>query len=163
MIFLAVGTQLGFDRLVEIVDQWVAINPDENVFGQIGNGKYLPKYFEYKRFLDPLEFDQYQSDCEFIVGHAGMGTIIGGLQYGKPVVIMPRLLSMKEHRNDHQVATAKYFRNKPGIYVAENKLEIFEIFSSRNRLNSPLEENKSTSLEDLLSTVRCFVDGGNCD
>jgi hypothetical protein len=47
-----------------------------------------------------------------------MGTILGCLERGKPIVVLPRTAALGETRNDHQVACAKRFEGRPGIFVA---------------------------------------------
>ncbi len=59
MIFLTVGTQLPFDRLVAAVDAWAARQPGQEVFGQIsdpGPAGYRPKHFAWVADLDPAAF-----------------------------------------------------------------------------------------------------------
>lgn len=122
MIFLTVGTQEPFDRLVQAVDRWAAESRDSAIFGQISDrGLYRPRNFEWAAHLD---ITRYRSVCEqasLLVAHAGMGSIITALDYAKPIVIMPRRSHLGEHRNDHQYATARQFRGKPGIHVADDE------------------------------------------
>jgi UDP-N-acetylglucosamine transferase subunit ALG13 len=56
--------------------------------------------------------------ADAIVAHAGMGTIISALEFGKPLLVMPRLASLGEHRNDHQLATAERFGAEGRVRVA---------------------------------------------
>ncbi|MCG8094946.1 MAG: glycosyl transferase family 28, partial [Candidatus Thiodiazotropha endolucinida] len=58
------------------------------------------------------------------VAHAGMGSILSSLSLGKPIIIMPRKASLGEHRNEHQMATAKRFQNRPGVYVAWDEKQL---------------------------------------
>ncbi len=48
MIFVTVGFQLGFDRLIKAMDNWCQSSGHEDVFGQLGelgeNG-YRPEHF----------------------------------------------------------------------------------------------------------------------
>ena len=53
-----------------------------------------------------------------IYAHAGMGTILSALKQDKPIIIVPRLASLKEHRNDHQIATAMRMDELGYVYVA---------------------------------------------
>lgn len=108
MILLTVGTQLAFDRLTVAVDEWLSDSGVE-VVGQIGPSKYVPKRFRHKDFFEPVELDSLFSSASLIISHAGMGTIINALTRGKPIVIVPRQAALGEHRNDHQLATAKKF------------------------------------------------------
>lgn len=127
MIFLTVGTQLPFDRLTRALDAWAAAHSEQSVFGQIadpGAEGYRPQHFEWTPFLGPDEIEGRFSQAEVIVGHAGMGTIIGALSRAKPLLIMPRRAHLREQRNDHQFATVGRFGSKPGVCVAHEEPEV---------------------------------------
>lgn len=79
---------------------------------------------EVKSVISPAQYNQYCADADFLIAHAGMGSIITALTTGKPIVIMPRRGKFRETRNDHQVATAKRFASREGIFVALNEDEI---------------------------------------
>jgi UDP-N-acetylglucosamine transferase subunit ALG13 len=120
VIFLTVGTQLPFDRLVAAVDAWVAgrAGGQAEVFGQIsdpGSAGYRPRHFEWVADLDPAEFEARFRAATHVVAHAGMGTIIGALGQGKPLLVMPRRAHLGEQRNDHQFATVQRLGTRPGI------------------------------------------------
>jgi exopolysaccharide biosynthesis glucuronosyltransferase PssE len=124
MIFLTLGTQLPFDRLVKAVDEWSLANPSTEIFGQIATSNsdhYLPKNFSWKDFVDPQEYKNLYEKADLIVAHAGMGSIITAMTNAKKILIMPRSAQLNEHRNDHQLATADRFKDRDGIYVAENE------------------------------------------
>jgi len=124
VIFVTVGTQLPFDRLIRAVDAWCYAGAREQVFGQIARPRsngYVPTHFEWQAFLDPVEFREKFSQASIVIAHAGMGTIISALSIGKPIVIMPRMASLGEHRNDHQAGTARRFSTRPGIFVANDE------------------------------------------
>lgn len=119
MIFLTLGTQLPFDRLVRALDE-VTPDLDEPVFGQIGSSRVRPVNFESVDFLSPVEFQARFAAARVIVGHAGIGTILSGLKAEKPLVLMARRAAMGEHRNDHQLATVAQLGRIAGIHVAED-------------------------------------------
>jgi UDP-N-acetylglucosamine transferase subunit ALG13 len=106
VIFLTVGTQLPFDRLVEAVDEWAA-TAGEDVFAQIGPTALRPRHIEYVQFVSAAECANRMQAASYIVAHAGMGTILMALQLGKPLLVMPRRADLGEHRNDHQRANAR--------------------------------------------------------
>ena len=125
MIFLTVGTQGPFERLVRAVDMWCASSPaGPRVFGQIASpaaGSYVPKNFEWVARLAPEQFNARFSAADLIISHAGMGTIISALQAGKQIVVMPRRAHLMEHRNDHQLATVKQMAGRAGLHVAADE------------------------------------------
>jgi UDP-N-acetylglucosamine transferase subunit ALG13 len=91
MIFLTVGTQFPFDRLVRAVDNFFdAYELGDEVFAQIGDTTYKPRHFEAVATLDKEMFDRRFHEASAIIGHAGMGTIMLALDSGKPLLAMPR-------------------------------------------------------------------------
>ena len=88
MIFVTVGTQLPFDRLIRTMDGW-ANATGSNVFAQVGPASsYKPCHIRTRADLSPEAFDEAMDEARIIVAHAGMGTILSGLERGKPVIIM---------------------------------------------------------------------------
>ena len=83
MIFVAVGTQFPFDRLVRFMDEWAAEN-EEQVIAQIGEGSYTPKHMEFERFMDGEQYNKNISEASVFVSHAGMGNIISA-KYHIPI------------------------------------------------------------------------------
>lgn len=128
MIFLTIGTQEPFDRLVRAMDEWCAqAGRGQAVFGQIADrheGSYVPRHFEWVPRLSATDYAARLSRTEVIVSHAGMGSIITALQYNKPIVIMPRWAKLLEHRNDHQLATVRWLGDRPGIHVAADETRL---------------------------------------
>lgn len=124
MIFVTVGTQLSFDRLVGAVDDWAARKPGTEIFAQIGPSLGKPRQFESAAMLPPDRAMQLFVSADVIVSHAGMGSILTALKYRKPIIIMPRRADLGEHRNDHQVATAKWLGGRTGIHVASDAQEL---------------------------------------
>lgn len=111
MIFIALGTQkFQFNRLLQIVDKLIAEKKiDEPVFAQIGNSDYRPKNFEYCSFLDKSEFENKIKNCDVLITHSGVATIIAGLKNEKKVIVVPRLAKYEEHVDNHQVQIAESF------------------------------------------------------
>ena len=124
MLFVTVGTDLPFDRLIRTVDAWAARNQRSDVFAQIGETKLRPKHIAYSEFLEPPQFQERFQSASLIIAHAGMGTILSALRYQKPILVMPRRASLGEQRNEHQLATAKHLLELGKITVAfdENDL-----------------------------------------
>lgn len=130
MIYLTVGTQLPFDRLVSIVDQW-AMHSGVEVLAQIGPSNKKYSYLNTFEFVSPLDAERYFDTADLIVAHAGMGSILSAMQRGKPIIVFPRRADLKEHRNDHQMATARRFKDRPGIYVAFEEQGLLDLLDQR--------------------------------
>jgi UDP-N-acetylglucosamine transferase subunit ALG13 len=119
MIFLTVGTQFPFDRLVKAVDQAAGMNGfEEKIVAQIGDSSYCPKNFKAVPSVEKALFDQYLADADGIISHAGMGTITMALDHRKPLLVMPRIKKFGEVVNDHQIAIAKKFERLGYLLVA---------------------------------------------
>lgn len=134
MIFITVGTQLPFDRLVLAVDGWAAEHPTVEVFAQTGPTTRPPEHMPYAEFLSPKQVDDMIKRATLIIAHAGMGSILSALQFQKPIIILPRNAQLKEHRSNHQEATAKWLHGKPGVYVAFNEAEVLRLLDVRESL-----------------------------
>ena len=126
MIFVTVGTDQPFDRMVKIVDAWVAEKARTDFYAQIGDGGWEPKSIPFTHFLNPVEFKQHFAKARIIVAHAGMGTILSALHHGKPILVMPKLANLGEHRNEHQLATARRMMSLGNVTVAFDEAELRE-------------------------------------
>jgi len=160
MIFVTVGSQLAFDRLVEVVDAWASNRTDVQLFGQVGDTDKPPKSFPSVSTMSPEEYQKRFSEADLIVGHAGMGTIIAALELGKPLLMLPRLGSLKESRNDNQVGTARHFRSFALFEVVESESEIP---TRLDHMLASLDEYRGASDEfgvgdSLIDAIREFVD-----
>ena len=124
MIFVTVGDQLPFDRLVQEVDKWAANNRDIEIVAQIGSTKYQPANMSYYQKIEPRQYKKLFKDADCIVAHAGMGTIISSFEYGKPMIVMPRRAEKGEHRNDHQLVTVKQLHRYGHIKVVYDEAKL---------------------------------------
>ena len=111
MIFVAVGTQkFPFNRLLKAVDDLIGQGVlSGEVFAQIGHSDYVPRHYAYQRFLPREEFQSRINDCDLLITHSGVATIIAGLKLHKPVVVVPRHAQFGEHVDDHQRQIAEAF------------------------------------------------------
>lgn len=128
MIFVTVGTQLPFDRLIRAVDS-LAPRIGKRVFAQTSESSFRPTHIEWRAFIRPTEVDAFFREADVVVAHAGIGTILTAQKYGKPLIVMPRRAGLGEHRNDHQLATVKGLEGRRGIYVAQDETMLEELLS----------------------------------
>jgi len=182
VIFVTVGAQMPFDRMVRVIDKWAARGSRSDVFAQIGCTDYRPNAVGYETLLTPTVFRKMANDASLIVAHAGMGTIITALELRKPIIILPRRADLKETRNDHQIETAKRLRNMASITVAMSDEELDGILEEVCDLSGvhagrdfvcphfPIgcpfadpeicnEQRGASACPSLLSSVRMFIYG----
>lgn len=160
MIFLTVGTQLPFDRLVAAVDAWAAEYPKTQIFGQIaepGPDGYRPRHFPWVAHLDPAAFKTRFEAADQIIAHAGMGTIISALTAGKPLMIMPRRAHLDEHRNDHQQATVQYYGTRPGIHAVFEAQEVHARLENFTQMQGTAEHIGPYADPQLTDTLRKLI------
>lgn len=154
MIFCTIGTQVPFDRFVRIVDE-VAVELDEEVIAQVYKSQYQAKNIRTVDFLAPDEFNKLFSEARLIVSHAGMGTIISAMQQEKPIIVFPRIAALGEHRNEHQMATAKQMAKMKYVYVAFNAEQLRKLMLTSNL--KPLHKLGDSVSQSLIDSLREFL------
>ena len=123
LIFVTLGTQdKQFKRLLDAVEN---INVDEKIIAQVGSTEYKSKKMEVHKFLSQEEFEKYMKNARIVITHAGVGTIIYGLNLGKKMIVCARRKEYKEHVNDHQMQILETFSKEGYIIPLEDfsKLE----------------------------------------
>lgn len=159
MIFVTVGAQLPFNRLVRIVDEWAGLSGRSDVFAQIGKTSWKPSYIQSAAFLKPGEFRHMIESADIVIAHAGMGSIISALEYSKPILVMPRKASLGEQRNDHQIATAKRFLEMKYVFVAFDEKELQERLNNLKDMNiKNFSKISSTASPELIKTIQDFIE-----
>lgn len=159
MIFVTVGSQGPFDRLIRAVDEWAGVRGRSDIFAQTGKSNYIPRHIRCTQFLDPLEFKRQVEQAQLLVAHAGIGSIISALESAKPIVVMPRRVQFREQRNDHQVATAKHFEATGQVIVAYEEGSLAEKVDDALRLGNPERAAREAS-PLLIATIRSFLESG---
>ncbi len=111
MIFLTLGTQdFNFIRLLQAVEKAVENGViKEEVIAQIGNNKFSSKHMKCFSFLDKESFNKYMEKADFIISHAGTGSIITALKKEKKILVGARLKKYGEHIDDHQLEILEAF------------------------------------------------------
>lgn len=154
MILVTVGTQASFDRFVRIVDG-IAIKIDEEIVVQAFKDNYEPKNVKVIDFLPPDEFNKLFNQARLIVSHAGMGTIISAMQKEKPIIIFPRVAALGEHRNEHQMATARQMAKMKYVYVAFDEEQLRELMLTPNL--KPLHKLDVEVSQSLIDSLTEFI------
>jgi beta-1,4-N-acetylglucosaminyltransferase len=114
-IFVTVGSSK-FDLLFKKLDQILIENENHIVIGQIGNGKYLPKYFK-KFFRFTNRISKYYKWADLVISHGGAGSIFDILENNKKAIVIPN----KELISNHQTELIDIF-NRLG-YIRKGELD----------------------------------------
>ena len=155
MLFLTIGTLFGFDRLVKAVDDAIGAGKiKDDVFAQIGPGKYHPKHMQFVEVLSKVEFDQKLAASEGLISHAGIGSISAAIKSGRPMVVLPRLRRHGEHVNDHQLHTARKFESLGCVLVAYDEIELPDRCA---QLKSFRPASRNANVTGLVQRLRQFL------
>lgn len=154
MIFATVGTQAPFDRFIKLLDE-IAPELDEEIIAQTCKGEYYVKNIKTVDFLPPDEFNKLFAKARVIIAHAGMGTIISALKMKKPIIIMPRIASWGEHRNDHQMATAMKLDELGYVYAAYDGRQLKQFLLQKDL--KPLCSIGDTAADSLTESLQEFI------
>ena len=121
MIFITLGTQdKSFKRLLEEIDKQINLgNITEEVIVQAGYTDYESNNMKIFKMIPMEEFDKYIKECDLLITHAGVGSIMSGLINDKKVIAAARLKKYNEHTNDHQLDIASSF-SKEGYILTTN-------------------------------------------
>ena len=158
MIFCILGTQdKKFPRLIEAIEREVKNNNiKEKVIVQAGQTKYETEEenIEIIDFISPEDFEKYIKESNFIITHAGVGTILTALNFNKKIIAVARLKKYKEHVNDHQLELLESFEKEGYIipcYDLENLNE--EIKKVKDFKPNKFKSNKDNFIKLLKEEI----------
>lgn len=134
MIFVTLGTQdKPFNRLLEAVQKQIDNKKIKGkVIVQAGCTKFESKDMEIFDLIPMEDFEKNISDCDILITHGGVGSIVDALKRNKVVIAAARLEKYGEHVNDHQLQIIKNF-SEAGYIIALNDF---------NKLDEALKQAK---------------------
>jgi len=159
MIFVTVGSQLPFDRLIKAVDNIAASLNGKEIVAQVFGMKYQPKHIKTLDYISPKDFKDYINSSELVISHAGTGTFLAVPHLEKPLIVFPRSGKLKETRNDHQFATCRMLEKTNGLQVAYDEHQLKEKINSFLRGELPvMPKVPEFASTQLLNSIRSFID-----
>ena len=103
MIFVTLGTQAkDFSRLMKMVEDLVRDYGLKDVIAQTGHTKYIPQNVKCIPFVSVDQYEEYISNADVVISHAGTGALFSSIKKGKKVIAVARLAKYGEMVNDHQ-------------------------------------------------------------
>ena len=111
MILVTLGTQdKPFTRLLDVIQEEIDCgNINDRVVVQAGYTKYKSDDMEIFDLIDRDRFSELIKNCDILITHGGVGSILTGITNNKKVIVCPRLSCYGEHMNDHQLQIVNNF------------------------------------------------------
>lgn len=157
MIFVTLGTQdKTFERLLikldEMIDKGIINN---NLIVQAGSTKYNSKNMKILDYIDMNQFNTYIKDCDYMITHAGVGTIINGINHGKKIIAVARRAKYGEHENDHQVEITIKFSNMGYIVGC---LDVDELEDKYTLLDDLVVKPYQSNNDSFVSLIKALIE-----
>ncbi len=157
MILITLGTQdKSFKRLLDAVQREIDKgNIKERVVVQAGYTEYESKDMEILDFVDREKFDELINECDILITHAGVGSILTGLNKMKVVIAAARLSKYKEHINDHQIQIVEKF-DRLGYIIPLKDFNRLDKVLAKARKFKPKKYVSNT--ENIIKHLEDFID-----
>lgn len=115
-----------FSRFLKIIDELCEENilDGSEIIAQIGENKYSPRNYKAFDFLSHDEYEMYMKNADYIITHAGVGSVLPPLKLKKRIILFPRIAILGEHLDEHQSELAYLFEHEGYVLVAKDKEEL---------------------------------------
>ncbi len=158
MIFLTIGFQFSFDRLIKEMDRITPKLNGMHVIAQVSQTRHEVENMESHAYVKPAEFENYFQNATLIISHAGMGTILSALESERPIIVMPRLKKYGELTTDHQISTARKLEKLNYVHVAYDETELeSKVLKVLNGDLKPLHKISKHASKQLLDSISSFL------
>lgn len=126
-VLVSVGTDHHrFDRLMGWVEEWVARAPDgTSVVVQHGSSR-VPAGVDARVLVSQNELRELMREAHVVVLQGGPGGIIDALVSGRRPIAVPRLASLEEVVDDHQVAFCRHLARIGQVEIAEDAASLHD-------------------------------------
>ena len=155
MIFVTLGTQdKTFERLLKAMDKSIEKGEiKEKVIVQAGNTKYESKNMEILDLISPDKFQQLVDECDLLITHGGVGSILSAVKQGKKVIAAPRLKKYNEHVNDHQKQIIKEFAKDGYIIELEDMDKLGEALQKAKKFKPKKFKSHTKEMINLVEGI----------
>ena len=157
MIFVTLGTQdKVFTRLLKAIDKEIEKGTiKERVIVQAGFTKYNSNNMEIFDLIDKDAFDKYIKECDILITHGGVGSILTGLKNNKKIIASPRLAKYNEHMNDHQKQIIEKF-TKAGYILSYNEND--DLGDILKNIKSFKPKKYISNTDKMIKLITNFID-----
>lgn len=134
-ILVTVGTALQpFDRLLQYTDEAIsALSSPVTGVCQHGSSRVRVRELTNQETLSRTEFDREVAESDVIICHAGVGTLWSALREGHKPLVIPRLGTLGEHVNDHQLEIVEALHTEGRIEHIRDAAQLQKILLRHER------------------------------
>lgn len=153
MILVTLGTQdKQFYRILEALEDKLARNliKDEVVVQAGCSADFKSKYMKIFDLIPMDEFDDMIKNCDLLITHGGVGSIITGLKNDKKVIAAARLSKYNEHVNDHQLQIIDNFSKNGYILKLDNFDNIDKLIEQSYKFKAKKFKSNTNNMIDLV-------------
>lgn len=152
MILVTLGTQdKSFKRLLEAIQNQINLgNIKEKVVVQAGYTKFKSNDMEIFELIPMDEFDSLIKECDLLITHGGVGSIITGLKNNKKVIAAARLEKYGEHTNDHQLQIIDNFTKAGYILPLDDFDKLDEVLKNVEKFSPNKYQSNTKNMQKLV-------------
>lgn len=157
LILVTLGTQdKTFKRLLDDIQVQIDKgNIKDKVVVQAGFTKYNSKDMEIFDLIDREEFGKLISDCDLLITHGGVGSILTGLSEKKKIIACPRLAKYGEHINDHQRQIIDKFYDEGYLLKYDDGDDLGKVINSAKKFKANVYKSNTKNFVKVLEE---FID-----
>ena len=149
MILVSLGTQdKQFTRLLimiqKLIEDKIIV---EEVIVQAGYTKFESSQMQIFDYVSMEKFNSLLNECDLLITHGGVGTIMSALKIKKPVIACARLSEYQEHHNDHQCEIINSFSDSGYLIKCDDQ----------NDLKQCLIQVEKIEMKDIVSNNQKFI------
>ena len=112
---------------------------------------YKSKDMEIFDLIPMDEFEKLIEECDLLITHGGVGSIISGLKNDKKVIAAARLKKYGEHTNDHQLQIIENFSKEGYILSLENFDELDKVIEKSKKFKPKKYKSNTKKFINLIS------------
>ncbi len=147
MILVTLGTQdKKFYRLLEAIQEQIDKNNiKDKVIVQAGySSDFKSADMEIFDLMPMDDFEKIIAECDILITHGGVGSIISGLKQKKIVIAAARLKEYGEHTNNHQLQIIENFAKEKYILALDDFKDLYKVLQDAKTFK-PKQYKSNTS------------------
>ena len=129
LILVLCGTQKqSFTRMIKEVEK-LSDDYEIEIIVQAGHNTYSSEKMKIFDFISQEELSEFYEKANYIITHAGAGSMFQAIKAEKKTIAFPRLQKYNEHVDDHQLQLAEKLKNLGYLLTFNDGDDIVEVFN----------------------------------